>query len=310
MKLPITTTNSTLYSDLSYKEFFKTYNPLVDGQAYIATYSFNHNNFDFWAKLEPLSVLYVHEKHKRDALNFLRRFPLFEVYIVRQLHTKAIFFSNSGRLLLGSENLYMPESTFSELMIEITIPNEQRDEVVKMAFRSLKGEILTCQYELSDIRLTQDGHPYLPCEKEVTYWDLVANIITPSGKPPNPEYHSPSYVYYLLEYNVNGETHVLAFNRGYVYCGDISVDCFKWLIENCEIVQYSEEDGISVSTASDLRETSPRKDYFFNYHPIASQHRATKAYWIAEVKQFNKLNNLVEPINLQDITKLKIRRTK
>jgi hypothetical protein len=118
--------------------------------------TFNPTNFDFWAKLQPLSVLYVHEDNKKYALKFLRRFPLFEIYVVPKLHRKAVFFFDSGRLLLGSENLFGREPDYSELMIETTIKQEQKDEIVNMAFRSLEGKILTCKYDFSDIRLHLD----------------------------------------------------------------------------------------------------------------------------------------------------------
>ncbi len=310
MKFPIASSSTFLYPNLSYKDFFETYNPYIDGQVYIATYSFNPSNFDFWAKLEPLSVIYIHEKHKNDALNFLKRFPLFEVYSVKQLHTKAIFFTKSNRFLLGSENLYMPKSSFSELMLETTISEDQEEEIINIAFHSLKGEILTPKFELSDINIDLEGHPYLPCEKEVTYWDLLANKISiPGGKPPDPEYHNPSYIYHLLEYDVFGITHVLTFNRGYVYCGDISIEAFQWLIENFTITHY-EDENIMDSTASDLCDTSPLKDYFLKYHPIASKHKAIKAYWLGCAKDLKKFATLVQPIERIIITKRKIRRPK
>ncbi len=307
MKLQLNSEKPTLHTNLSYRDFFNKYNPFTDGQAFIATYSFRFSNFDFWSKLEPLSVLYVSEKYEREAQAFLQRFPLFEVYSVPKLHTKAIFFNDSGRLLLGSENLYASESLFSELMVELSIAPEQKEEVVQMAFRSLNGKILTCEYGLSDIRLNPDGYPYLPCEKEITYWDLVARRMTPGGKRPDPEFHSPSYIYHLLEYDVGGKRHILAFNRGYAYIGDISVECANWLLENCELTQYSTQgNGIMVSTASDLIDTSPRKDYFLNYHPVARENRATKAYWLGKVKNQRMHEELIEPILRKDITRRKI----
>jgi hypothetical protein len=309
MPLSINVSNAKLFSNLSYKEYFDSYNPYIDGQVFIATYGFIADNFQFWEKLEPLSVLYVHERHKLHCQNFLKRFPLFEVYAVPNLHTKAIFFYDSGRLLLGSENLCLGKSTYSELMIETIISQDQKKDVIDFVFRSLGGRILTCYYGLNDVRLTENGYPYLPCENEVDYWDLISHRIGLCGKPPNPEFHSPSYIYLIMEYDVDGKRHALAFNRGYAYCGDISIECFDWLVDNCEIIN-DDPDGSKVpfSSPSELTDTSPRKDYFLTYHPVASRFPIKRAFWLDKVKNIKALRHIIQPVILKEITTRKIRR--
>ena len=171
-----------LYADLSYKEFFGWYYPHRDGRVYAATYSFSHDLMDFWWRLEPTSTLYIDQKYRPQAEGFLRRFPLFEIYSVRRLHSKAVFFERSGVLLLGSENIYEPYASFSELMLETSVPEADRQKVIDLVFRRLKGRILTCQYSVDDIRIHagssfSGGRPFLPCHKEIPYWDLI-------GPPP------------------------------------------------------------------------------------------------------------------------------
>ncbi len=180
-----------LYADLSYKDFFGRYNPHRDGRVYAATYSFNHKLMDFWWRLEPTSTLYIDDKYASQAEGFLRRFPLFEIYSVRKLHTKAVFFERSGVLLLGSENIYEPVARFSELMLETSVSETDRQKVIDLVFRRLKGRILTCQYGANDIRIHAGssftgGRPFLPCHKEIPYWHLI-------GPPPVFESASSRY---------------------------------------------------------------------------------------------------------------------
>src|SRR4051812_20956727 len=99
-----------LYRDLSYDDFFKRYYPQRDGRVYLATYSFGHKGLDIWWRFSPTSALYIDTKYEEQAKGLLRRFPLFEVHSVPKLHTKAVFFEQSGTLLMGSENIYTPES--------------------------------------------------------------------------------------------------------------------------------------------------------------------------------------------------------
>ena len=83
-----------LYRDLSFRDFFNKYDPWRDGKVQIATYSFSHKDFDFWAKLQPGSIFYIDQKYEKIALEFLKRYPLFEVYSVSHLHSKIVFFEN------------------------------------------------------------------------------------------------------------------------------------------------------------------------------------------------------------------------
>src|SRR5262245_25564783 len=112
-----------LYRDLSFEDFFGRYDPWRDGKVTAATYSFSHKDFGFWAKLLPNSVIYVDQKYEATALEFLKRYPWFEVRLVPRLHSKVILFEKSGVLLVGSENLYASSSSFSEVMIATIVPD-------------------------------------------------------------------------------------------------------------------------------------------------------------------------------------------
>ncbi len=300
-----------IHKDMSYESFFNRYNPYRDGKVYAATYSFRHEDFSFWSKLEPLSVFYVDHNYEKSALSFLRRFPLFEVYSVPHLHTKAIFLQKSGVFLIGSENLWARFSSFSELMVEICVPETDRKQVVDSFFRSLRGKILTCKYTLRDLRVHMgelEGKPFLPCHREVTYWDLIGDtvaLIRGEFQRPEAEFHNPGWIYHLLEYRVNGKPYALAFDRGYAYCGDLDAEAFGWLLENCEI-EEQRSTGLFAACEDDLVETSPDKDLFLRYHPIAKNQRAIRGYWLGNVKNLDNHRDRMEPVPLQNITHKKV----
>src|SRR5262249_28602504 len=189
-------------------------NPWRDGKVWAATYSFAHQDFGFWAKLRPNSVLFVDQKYEGPAADFLRRYPWFEVRSIPRLHSKAVLFEGSGVLLVGSENLYAPSSTFSEVMIETFVPETDRDRVRQLLFGDLRGRLLFCKYGVKDIRLHRhgvqdEGMPFLPCNAEVDHWNLIANRIAFGAKGveyPDPEFYLPRRVYHLCEYQVNGKS--------------------------------------------------------------------------------------------------------
>jgi len=131
-----------LYRDLSFDDFFGRYDPWRDGKVTVATYSFSHNDFGFWAKLLPNSIIYVAERYEATALAFLKRYPWFEVRSVPKLHSKVIMFEKSGVLLVGSENLYAPSSLFSEVMIETFVPADDRQRVSDLVFGGLRSKLL------------------------------------------------------------------------------------------------------------------------------------------------------------------------
>jgi hypothetical protein len=172
-----------LYRDLSFRDFFARYDPWRDGKVTATSYSFRHEDFDFWGKLLPNSVLHIGKcDDESSAIAFLRRFPWFEVRMVRRLHSKAIFFEKSGVLLIGSENLYAPSSSFSEIMVETFVPESDRPRVRDLLFGGLGGKLLACKYGLEDIRIhaagafKDPGTPFLPCQTEVDHWSLTNNV--------------------------------------------------------------------------------------------------------------------------------------
>lgn len=291
-----------LYADLSYRDFFARYYPHRDGRVYAATYSFDADHFDFWWRLEPTSTFYIDRKYASQAQQFLRRFPLFEVYAVDQLHTKAVFFERSGVLLVGSENIYAPTSIFAEVMIETFIPEDQRPNVIELIFGHLRGRILTAKYGVNDIRIhaagsSASGRPFLPCHREVPYWDTIGpppvlgrEPFDACLPPPNPEprkFHR--WVYHLSEYNVQGQRCALAFDRGYTYCGDLDESALDWLLLNCEIVERRSGTG-----PIEQSPTTMVKDRFYRYHPIASCNPSSTDYWLGPVKNTDAFTHLFE----------------
>lgn len=290
-----------LYRDLSFEEFFGRYDPWRDGKVTATTYSFNHKDFGFWAKLLPNSIIYVNQKYETTALDFLKRYPWFEIRSVPRLHSKAILFEKSGVLLVGSENLYAPSSSFSEVSIETFVSEDDRQRVNELVFGGLRGKLLFCKYGLKDLRLhckssMGEGTPFVPCNAEVDHWDLTANTITldPNGpKYPNPEFHWPTRLYVVLEFVIGRRKYYLAIDRGYGYCGDLDEEVFNWLMENCSIVQIEEKYVGGLFPA---------------YHPVPRRYLSERAIWFGAVKDQGKHESLKVRVEPVDITHRKIRR--
>ncbi len=285
-----------LYRDLSFADFFRRYDPWRDGRVVAATYSFSHRDFGFWAKLLPNSVIYVAHKYEATALEFLKRYPWFEVWSVPRLHSKAILFEKSGVLLVGSENLYSPASTFSEVTIETIVADGDRNRVSDLLFGGLGGRRLYCKYAVNDLRLhghgnSHDGVPFVPCNAEVDHWDLIGNVIPfPLGSP---ELHAPQRLYAVFEYEINGKNHYLAIDRSYGYCGDLDDEAYAWLHDNCFIEQIVENyDG----------------GYFPSYHPVPKNRLPHRAIWFGAVKDPKAHEALRVIVQRVDITQRKIRR--
>lgn len=292
-----------LYADLSYRDFFDRYYPHRDGRVYAATYSFNHSQMDFWWRFEPTSTLYIDAKYEENAHSFLRRFPLFEIYIVHGLHTKAVFFERSGLLLVGSENIYKPKSTFFETSLETIVPESEREHVIELIFGRLHGRIITAKYTGQDIRIhnigTATARPFLPCHREVPYWDIIGPPpvlglapIDPHLPPQNPPPKKfPRWIYHVKEYDVAGSRIGLAFDRGYTYCGDLDASALDWLLTNCEITES--KDGCGPIEQSD---TTMLKDRFYRYHPVARSQSSVADYWFGPVKNPGDFSDLHEAV--------------
>lgn len=303
-------TFAKLFKDLSYEEFFNTYNPHRDGRVVISTYSFEHKYLDFWAKFEPFSIIYVSDKYKDIAQVFVKRFPLFLVFCVPNLHTKAFFFLKSCRLLMGSQNLYAPKSSFYELMCELWIEEKEKEEVLNLIFGFPRSEYIKCEYGINDLRVHDnngfyyDGRPFLPCHKETTYWHLVANIISSGLKSPVPEFAYPGFIYVVLEYQIEGLYYYLAFDRGYSYSGDITNEIFSWLIQN---VEHYVQEGAFICPGG-IGEQSPLKDNFALHHPIAKYHAAVKSYFFEKIIDKEKNVGILEKVAPKEITDKKLRK--
>jgi hypothetical protein len=288
-----------LYRDLSFKDFFARYDPWRDGKVIAATYSFRHEDFDFWGKLLPNSVLYIGKNDDEPcALAFLRRIPWFQVRMVPRLHSKVIFLEKSGVLLLGSENLYAPSSSFSESMMETFVPESERQRVKLLLFGGLSGKLLLCKYGRDDVRIhaagafKRVGTPFLPCQTEVDYWSLTNNVMFIS-KGRSGYLHVPNRLYVVLEYLVSGRNHYLAFDRGYGYIGDLDEAAFDWLVANCRIRHQREEN------LDDCGELPA-------YHPIGNRYKPRRGTWFEEVKEWAEHEAMLMDSQPIDIANRKI----
>ncbi|NQT37684.1 MAG: hypothetical protein HQ581_09360 [Planctomycetes bacterium] len=296
-----------LYADLSYRDFFQRYYPHRDGRVFAATYSFNHAQMDFWWRLEPTSTLYIDRKYTKQAQLFLRRFPLFEIYVVSGLHTKAVFFERSGVLLIGSENIYKPESSFFEATIETVVPEADRQKVIELVFGRLNGSILTAKYKAEDIRIHANNtaaaaHPFLPCHREVPYWDIIGPPavlgLPPQDPNPLPTRSPPKrflrWVYHIKEYNISDQRLGLAFDRGYVYCGDLDSSALDWFLANCEVKETKNGCG-----AIEQSDSTMLKDRFYRYHPVARSHTSVTDYWLGPVKNPEAFSEIHETLSTE-----------
>lgn len=311
-------TEVTLHANLSYAEYFTQYNPYIDGVVYLATYSFGHKDFKkFWMRVAQGSVLYVATGTNRDktkyeniAQQFLQRYPLFEVHSIKGLHTKAVFFEKSGRLLLGSQNIYSGSPGFKEVMVELKVPEAQRTNVIQEIFRSLEPNPLFPLFTLDDIKIHGEqklyGLPFLPCHQEINVWDLVSRRVNLKMQLLTQEYHCPGWIYLITRYEVNGENHYFAFNRGYAYCGNLTPEAAEWLISECLIIERRQT--IHPSSSEDLTDSSPPKDKVFSYHPHTQRRHASEAFWLGAVQDLTKHKQRIKKLPSVDITSLKIRR--
>ncbi|WP_157381842.1 hypothetical protein [Burkholderia ubonensis] len=268
---------TTVHRNLSFEEYFSSYTRKNDGAVKVATYSFNKEAFSTIHKLMPFSSFYVSSNHDFAAEQFLRRFPLYVVYIVEGLHTKCVYFEGSRRILIGSQNLFSPTSKFEELSCEIELAPEIADEVCRLAFDFRKSEYLRVKYNASDIRIYGrdvpgvTGRPYLPCHEETAYWTAIGEHDYTDDSPTN------HYIYVILEYVVQAESIYLSFDRHYQFCGEITADAFTFLRMRFKV----EGQGYAFLPAGGaLSSGVPFKDNFAKYHPIARHNAPARAYYV------------------------------
>ena len=266
-----------IHRNLSYESYFSGYSRATDGRVVLATYSFNAHAFDAFKKLMPFSILFVATNKKQDALQFVRRFPLYVVYLVPELHVKACWFKKSRKMLIGSENLYGGTADYEELSCEFEVPAADTKKVVNLAFDFDRREYLRAQYQPNDIRIYDASHrgvagrPYLPCHLEREYWNRIS-------LDDNVRDVGPHYIYCVLEYRLVGEVVYLAFDRHYQFCGELSDGAFQFLSSKFHVRRQKFaflDEGKSLPASSPFV-----KDYFAKFHPIARHHKAECAHYV------------------------------
>lgn len=267
-----------LYRNLGWEEYFDSYSRNIDGRTRIATYSFNAREIEVFKRLMPFSVFYVARKYSEEARKFVRRFPMHLVFEVEELHTKCVLFERSGRLLVGSQNLFAATSKFEELSCETQIPLDRLAEVIKFCFSHKSVSRISPLYDATDVEVYSEplpecksviGKAFLPTHRELIYWGQFGN----SDRPEIPDYQ---YIYVVLEYQINGSPEYLAFDRHYRFCGELTVGAVDKLRE-----AFGLRDGfVFLSPGVELQKSAPFKDYFARLHPIASMNKAAKAHYV------------------------------
>lgn len=270
------TSGLVVYRNLSFTNYFSNYSRKTDGSVRVATYSFKMSALEEIHRLMPFSIFYVDAKYEEEAKEFLRRFPLYIVYVLEKLHTKCIFFEGSRRALIGSQNLFTPASGFEELGVELRVSEAEAEKFKALAFGFQNAKYLRVPYEKKDINFYKGhengvkDHPYLPCHEELEYWRLLSQTDTPD------KYKNYHYIYLVLEYVVESVSNYLAFDRHYQYCGELSSEAFKYL---CDRVPPRRQDYTFLDKGKELPSTAPFKDQFAKYHPIARNNKAKQAYY-------------------------------
>jgi len=265
-----------IHRNLSYEEYFSTYSRDVDGLAILATYSFNAHAFNDFNRLMPFSKFFIAKKKKRAAIDFVRRFPLYVVYLVPELHTKACWFERSRKMLIGSENIYDGKSDFEELSCEFVVSESDAKEMVDLAFDIDTREYLRVKYDASDIAIYPSncqgvvGKAFLPCHKEIEYWSRISS----SDEKKDGIQH---YIYCILEYKIKREICYLAFDRYYQFCGELSLNAFAH-INN--ILNVRKQKFSFLESGVELKSSAPLKDYFTKFHPIAQQNKPIYAHYV------------------------------
>ncbi|MXR37229.1 hypothetical protein [Craterilacuibacter sinensis] len=266
-----------IHRNLSFEKYFSNYKRETDGVAKIATYSFNSQAINSFHKLMPFSTFYISDKHKSEAEKFIKRYPLYVVYIVKELHTKCIYFVKSQRALIGSENFYSANSSFEELNCEISIPTSSTNSFVNFAFDFSDANYLRAKYSDKDIAIYGkskqhvEGKPYLPCHLEYEYWQHW-------GVHDNDDLGQINhYIYVILEYDLQGKRCYLSFDRHYQFCGEIDESAFNFLSRK---FQLRKQNYSFLNKGLTLPDSAPLKDQFALYHPIAQNNNPTYSYYI------------------------------
>ena len=285
-----------IHRNTPWEQIFRSYTPFVDGGVRLATYSFELDVLSEWARLLPFFQLTVApgrgggDQYERAAARLAKRHPLAEVRVAPGLHTKAVFFEGTGKLYLGSQNLF--GLGFDDTIVEISVPPRDRPAVAHEIFETIAGvRALVPVQGVRDVAIYADGPlaGYANVEANRTYqfWDLAypnnrvrivdGRLEREPGKP-----FEPGRIYHLLVYENHGRTSVLALDRGYAYCGDLDESAYQWLTQNCRIRAWQEphEHGF---WAGALAESSPEKDHIFRIHPATQAGPPTKGIFIDEV---------------------------
>lgn len=270
---------ATLHRNLDWEAYFSCYSRERDGRAHVATYSFDAGAIKAFSRLMPFSTFYIDQKYEPAASKFVRRFPMFLVYSVKGLHSKCVFLEKSGRLLIGSQNLFAEKSAYEEVSCEVTLPEDRRLETLQLSFDYAASARVNPVYDESDVATYRSdskvyksviGKAYLPCHKEVDYWSNFGEIDSAREK----NHH---YVYVVLEYLCDGESIYFAFDRHYQFCGELKVNAFEKLKA---IFRLRKQDDVFLDKGGQLRASAPFKDQFARHHPVALRSKAKFAHYV------------------------------
>lgn len=305
-----------IHRNTPWDDIFRSYSPFVDGDVYIATYSFKPDVISEWARLLPFFQLTVapgpagSTRYRANATELAKRHPLAEVRIARELHTKAAYFADTGRLFVGSQNFYSREENFDETIVELRVPPEDRSRVIAEVFTSIAATPVIPVHDVDEIFIYSDGlqqgYPHLLCNCTVQYWDLTSPLHqlerTAEGWRIKPGFqYVPGRLYNVGVYENDGVTSFLSFNRGYAYSGDLAPAAYEWLLANCEIKELHEA-GAGWAWAGGLTDTSPLKDHIFRIHPATQAGPPVRSVFFEQVRDWRQYRSRVRPEPVIDLT--------
>src|SRR5262249_46779575 len=82
---------------------------------------------------------------------------------------------------------------------------------------------------------------------------------------------------------------------------------YRWLVDNCTV---DETHNVAFTSVHRLSDTSPLKDFFMKYHPVASRAEAQRSLFLGPAKTPEKHGAMLQKAPIHDITALKIHRPK
>jgi hypothetical protein len=268
-----------LHRNIAWDNIFRTYDAASDGIVHIATYSFDQAVLSAWERLQPFFRVIVApgprdqgDRYLKSAEHLARTHPLSEVRVARNLHTKAVLFQGSGRLFIGSQNFFSRYSTFDETIVEMRLLPHNREEVLDALFRTIKSDFVRPIFTFNDLKIYRDGklagYAHVPPNRTVQHWHINGpeRFKITAGVPKRDYDYYPGRLYALMCYEFKGGDAIMAFDRGYTFCGEVTSEAFRWLCKYCKIIET--QGSPCGYWSGGLDRTYLAKDEIIRIHPV------------------------------------------